>query len=162
MNITRVVVRPVEMDKVKAMVSVTFDDSFVIHGLRVVAGEKGLFVAMPSRRLPNGEYRDVAHPINTETREIIQTAVLNEYEKTKSETGEDRAKEKVETEPVTEKPEAVTAGETITEPSLEASDEEKVEAKEETEVKEEEEAEESKSEDASGEEELKAEEEKKE
>ena len=61
MNITRVAVRPVEMNKVKAMVSITIDDSFVVHGLRVVEGERGFFVAMPSRRLPSGEYRALFH-----------------------------------------------------------------------------------------------------
>ncbi len=79
MNITKVVVRPVEMNKVCAVASITIDDEFVIHDLRVVDGDKGLFVAMPSRKLPNGEYRDVAHPINTETREMLQQAVLAEF-----------------------------------------------------------------------------------
>lgn len=99
MDITRVVVRPVEMDKVKAMVSVTFDDSFVVHGIRVVDGEKGLFVAMPSRRLPSGEYRDVAHPINTETREMIQTAVLKEFEQIQGEVKEAKEEPEAKAEP---------------------------------------------------------------
>ncbi|MFQ5574769.1 MAG: septation regulator SpoVG [Terriglobia bacterium] len=81
MNITRVAVRPVEMNKVKAMVSITIDDSFVVHGLRVVEGERGFFVAMPSRRLPSGEYRDIAHPINSETREMVESLVLGEFRK---------------------------------------------------------------------------------
>lgn len=67
------------MNKVCAVASITIDDEFVIHDLRVVDGDKGLFVAMPSRKLPNGEYRDVAHPINTETREMLQQAVLAEF-----------------------------------------------------------------------------------
>ena len=103
MDITRVVVRPVQMDKVKAMASVTFDDAFVVHGIRVVDGEKGLFVAMPSRRLPSGEYRDVAHPINTETREVIQDAVLKEFK----EGGAAEAaakKEEAKSEPSAEEP----------------------------------------------------------
>ncbi len=79
MRITKVVVRPVDMNKVCAVASVTIDDEFVVHDLRVVDGDKGLFVAMPSRKLPNGEYRDVAHPINTETREMLQEAVLAEF-----------------------------------------------------------------------------------
>ncbi len=84
MNITKVAVRLVErMNRVKAMASITIDDDFVVHDIRVVDGEKGLFVAMPSRKLPNGEYRDIAHPLNTETREIIQKAILEEYEKIK-------------------------------------------------------------------------------
>jgi len=78
-NITKVVVRPVDMNKVCAVASITIDDQFVVHDLRVVDGDKGLFVAMPSRKLPNGEYRDVAHPINTETREVLQKAVLAEF-----------------------------------------------------------------------------------
>lgn len=79
MNITKVVVRAVEMNKVCAVASITIDDEFVVHDLRVVDGDKGLFVAMPSRKLPNGEYRDVAHPINTQTRETLQEAVLAEF-----------------------------------------------------------------------------------
>ncbi|RJQ52991.1 MAG: septation regulator SpoVG [Actinobacteria bacterium] len=79
MRITKVVVRPVDMNKVCAVASVTIDDEFVVHDLRVVDGDKGLFVAMPSRKLPNGEYRDVAHPINTATREMLQEAVLAEF-----------------------------------------------------------------------------------
>jgi len=78
-RITKVVVRPVDMNKVCAVASVTIDDEFVVHDLRVVDGDKGLFVAMPSRKLPNGEYRDVAHPINTATREMLQEAVLAEF-----------------------------------------------------------------------------------
>jgi stage V sporulation protein G len=67
------------MNKVKAIASITIDDEFVVHDLRVVEGEKGLFVAMPSRKLPSGDFRDVAHPINSETREKIQSAVIAEY-----------------------------------------------------------------------------------
>jgi stage V sporulation protein G len=81
MKITRVLVRQVEMNKVRAIASITIDDEFVVHDLRVVEGDKGLFVAMPSRKLPNGEYRDIAHPINTETRETVQTAVLDEFQR---------------------------------------------------------------------------------
>jgi stage V sporulation protein G len=81
MRVTKVIVRPVEMNKVKAIASITIDDEFVVHDLRVVEGEKGLFVAMPSRKLPNGEYRDIAHPINMQTREVVQGAVLDEFSK---------------------------------------------------------------------------------
>lgn len=80
MKITKVVVRPVEMNKVCAIASITIDDEFVVHDLRIVDGDKSLFVAMPSRKLPNGEFRDVAHPINTETREMLQEAVLAEFQ----------------------------------------------------------------------------------
>lgn len=79
MEITKVSIRPVEMNKVKAIASITIDDQFVVHDLRVVEGDKGLFVAMPSRKLPNGDFRDIAHPINSETRERIQSAVIAEY-----------------------------------------------------------------------------------
>jgi stage V sporulation protein G len=60
--------------KMKAIVSVTLDDSFVIHDVKVVEGQNGLFVAMPSRKTPDGEFRDIAHPINTSARELIQSA----------------------------------------------------------------------------------------
>jgi stage V sporulation protein G len=79
MEITKVSIRKVEMNKVKAIASITIDDQFVVHDLRVVEGEKGLFVAMPSRKLPSGDFRDIAHPINSETRERIQAAVIAEY-----------------------------------------------------------------------------------
>lgn len=84
MEVTRVVVRPVNNteSKLRATASVTFDDAFVVHGVRVVEGEKGLFIAMPSRRLNDGTRKDIAHPINSETRQKIQDAVLEEYRKT--------------------------------------------------------------------------------
>lgn len=65
--------------KMKAIVSVTFDDSFVIHDVKVVEGQNGLFVAMPSRKTPDGEFRDIAHPITSSAREVIQGAVLTAY-----------------------------------------------------------------------------------
>lgn len=80
MRITKVTLRPVSMNKVIAIASIVIDDAFVVHDLRVVNGEKGLFVAMPSRKLPNGEFRDVCHPINSETRAEIQRAVLDQFE----------------------------------------------------------------------------------
>ncbi|MCK4267198.1 MAG: septation regulator SpoVG [Actinomycetia bacterium] len=80
MRITRIAIRPVEMKKVKALASITIDDVFVIHDLRVVQGDRGFFVAMPSRKLPNGTHRDIAHPINSETRELIQAKVLEEFD----------------------------------------------------------------------------------
>lgn len=85
MEITKVSIRFVEMNKVKAIASITIDDQFVVHDLRVVEGEKGLFVAMPSRKLPSGDFRDIAHPINSETRERIQAAVIEEYKSKLSE-----------------------------------------------------------------------------
>ncbi|MCX8006857.1 MAG: septation regulator SpoVG [Coriobacteriia bacterium] len=79
MKVTKVTLRPVAMNKVCAIASIVIDDEFVIHDLRVVNGDKGLFVAMPSRKLPSGEFRDICHPINTETRQMIQDAVLQEF-----------------------------------------------------------------------------------
>ena len=80
MDITKVTLRPVAMNKVCAIASVVIDDQFVIHDLRVVNGDKGLFVAMPSRKLPNGEFRDICHPINTDARNMIQEAVLAQFQ----------------------------------------------------------------------------------
>ncbi|MBS4024413.1 MAG: septation regulator SpoVG [Clostridia bacterium] len=81
MNITDVRIRKVYVEgKMKAIVSVTFDDAFVIHDVKVVEGQNGLFVAMPSRKTPEGEYRDIAHPISTDARAVIQNAVLRAYE----------------------------------------------------------------------------------
>ena len=81
MNITDVRVRKVSKDgKMKAVVSITIDDEFVVHDIKVIEGEKGLFIAMPSRKATDGEYRDIAHPINSETRDRIQTMILEKYE----------------------------------------------------------------------------------
>ena len=64
----------------KAIVSITFDDAFAVHDIKVVEGDKGLFVEMPSKRMPDGEYKDIAHPISSGVREMVQSAVLKEYE----------------------------------------------------------------------------------
>ena len=69
----------------KAVVSITIDDVFVIHDIKVIEGEKGMFIAMPSRKAADGEYRDIAHPINSETREKIQQLILDSYEKSLNE-----------------------------------------------------------------------------
>ena len=82
MNITDVRVRKVTKEgKMKAVVSITLDDEFVVHDIKVIEGEKGKFIAMPSRKASDGEYRDIAHPINSDTRERIQSMILAEYEK---------------------------------------------------------------------------------
>ncbi|HCO18980.1 MULTISPECIES: septation regulator SpoVG [Gudongella] len=82
MKITDVRVRKVtEEGKMKAIVSVTFDDEFVVHDIKVIEGQNGLFIAMPSRKMADGEFRDIAHPINATTRQKIQEAVFSEYEK---------------------------------------------------------------------------------
>ena len=81
MQITDVRVRKVTKEgKMKAVVSITLDNEFVVHDIKVIEGEKGLFIAMPSRRASDGEYRDIAHPINSETRERIQRIILEKYE----------------------------------------------------------------------------------
>ena len=82
MTITDVRVRKIAKDgKMKAIVSVTFDNEFVVHDIKVIEGEKGLFIAMPSRKTADGEYRDIAHPINSDTRQQMQDMILDEYEK---------------------------------------------------------------------------------
>lgn len=94
MQITDVRVRKITNEgKMKAIVSVTFDNEFVVHDIKVIDGQNGLFIAMPSRKTPDGEFKDIAHPINTETREKIQASILAEYEKAKNST---------DTEPVQE------------------------------------------------------------
>lgn len=81
MQITDVRVRKVNKEgKMKAVVSITLDNEFVVHDIKVIEGEKGLFIAMPSRRAGDGEYRDIAHPINSDTREKIQKIILERYE----------------------------------------------------------------------------------
>ena len=96
MTITDVRIRKIASDgKMKAIVSVTFDNEFVVHDIKVIEGQNGLFIAMPSRKTPDGEFKDIAHPINTDTRERLQTSILEAYEKAIL---EDRA----EAEPVLE------------------------------------------------------------
>jgi stage V sporulation protein G len=81
MNITDVRVRKINTEgKMKAVVSVTFDNAFVVHDVKVVEGMNGIFVAMPSRKTPEGDFRDIAHPISAAAREVIQTAVLKAYQ----------------------------------------------------------------------------------
>ena len=87
MNITDVRVRKVAKEgKMKAVVSITIDDEFVVHDIKVIEGEKGLFIAMPSRKAADGEYRDIAHPINSTTRDRIQTLILDKYQEVMNET----------------------------------------------------------------------------
>lgn len=82
MKITDVRVRKITKEgKMKAIVSITLDDEFVVHDIKVIEGEKGLFIAMPSKKATDGEYRDIAHPINSETRDTIQRMILASYEK---------------------------------------------------------------------------------
>ena len=80
MQVTDVRVRKVtSQNRMKAIASITIDDVFVIHDIKVIESDKGLFIAMPSRKTPNGEFKDIAHPINTETRNMIQKLVLDKY-----------------------------------------------------------------------------------
>ncbi len=86
MNITDVRVRKVAKEgKMKAVVSITIDEEFVVHDIKVIEGEKGLFIAMPSRKATDGEYRDIAHPINSSTRDKIQTIILEKYQEAAAE-----------------------------------------------------------------------------
>lgn len=86
MTITDVRIRKIASDgKMKAIVSITFDNEFVVHDIKVIEGQNGLFIAMPSRKTPDGEFKDIAHPINTDTREKIQKAILEAYEQAKIE-----------------------------------------------------------------------------
>ncbi|TDM07223.1 septation regulator SpoVG [Macrococcus lamae] len=86
MKVTDVRLRKIDADgRMKALVSITLDEAFVIHDLRVIEGNSGLFVAMPSKRTPDGEFRDIAHPINSEMRQEIQQAVMKVYEETEVE-----------------------------------------------------------------------------
>ena len=130
MEITDVRLRKIETEgKLRAYVSITFDDSFVVHDLRVIDGTKGMFVAMPSKRLPNGDHKDIAHPINTEIREKIQNAVLDVYNRELEEAPQVKVEEvKVEEVKVEVKEE---------EKAEESKEEEKEETAEETVVEEE-------------------------
>ena len=81
MTITDVRIRKIAAEgKMKAIVSIIFDNEFVVHDIKVIEGQNGLFIAMPSRKTPDGEFKDIAHPINTDTREKIQLAILKAYE----------------------------------------------------------------------------------
>lgn len=82
MIITDVRIRKISAEgKMKAIISVTFDGEFVVHDIKVIEGQNGLFIAMPSRKTPDGEFKDIAHPINADTRERIQLSILEAYEK---------------------------------------------------------------------------------
>ena len=86
MNVTDVRVRKVSDDgKMKAIVSVTFDDEFAVHDIKIIEGQNGLFIAMPSRKMGEGDFRDIAHPLNSETRNKIKEAIFSEYDKAKNE-----------------------------------------------------------------------------
>ena len=81
MEVTEVKVFPVQEDRLKAYVTITFDDCFVVRDLKVISGNNGLFVAMPSKKRKDGTYRDTAHPLNNQTRQMIESKVLEEYDR---------------------------------------------------------------------------------
>lgn len=91
MNISEVRVRLVKKDegKLKAVASVTIDNCFVVHDVNILEGSEGYFIAMPSKKTPDGEYKDIVHPLNTETRELLKKSVLEEFEKVKSQIAAD-------------------------------------------------------------------------
>lgn len=85
-QVTDIRIRSVEKEgKMKAVVSITIDDEFVVHDIKIIEGEKGMFIAMPRRKASDGEYRDIAHPINTATRERLQNMILAKYRETQEE-----------------------------------------------------------------------------
>lgn len=93
MDITEVRVFPVNEEKLKAFVTITIDDCFVIRDLKVINGNNGLFVAMPSKKRKDGTFRDTAHPVNNETRELIEKKVLSAYEQELMNPGSTRGSE---------------------------------------------------------------------
>ncbi len=90
MQITDIKVRKINAEgRMKAVVSVTFDDCFVVHDIKVIEGQEKLFIAMPSRKTPDGEFKDIAHPINADTRELLQNMILASYEESLNEETEE-------------------------------------------------------------------------
>jgi stage V sporulation protein G len=88
MEISEVKVFPIQEEKLKAFVSIVFDHCFMVNDIKIIQGRDGLFISMPSRKKKNGEFKDVAHPLNNETRRMIEDKVLGEYERILSERGE--------------------------------------------------------------------------
>jgi stage V sporulation protein G len=88
MEITEVKVFPINEEKLKAFVSIVFDQCFMVNDIKIIQGRDGLFISMPSRKKKNGEFKDVAHPLNNETRRMIEDKVLGEYERVLGERGE--------------------------------------------------------------------------
>jgi len=88
MEITEVKVFPIQEEKLKAFVSIVFDHSFMVNDIKIIQGRDGLFISMPSRKKKNGEFKDVAHPLNNETRRMIEEKVLSEYDRALQERGE--------------------------------------------------------------------------
>ena len=88
MEITEVKVFPIQEEKLKAFVSIVFDHCFMVNDIKIIQGRDGLFISMPSRKKKNGEFKDVAHPLNNETRRMIEDKVLSEYDRALEERGE--------------------------------------------------------------------------
>ena len=94
MNITDVRIRKVNDEgKMKAVVSITFDDEFVVHDIKIIEGQNGLFIAMPSRKMGEGDFRDIAHPLVSETRNKIRDAIFEEYERVLTDKAAENAEE---------------------------------------------------------------------
>lgn len=94
MEVTDIRIKKVNTEgKLKAYVTVTFDDCFVVHNLKIISGKAGTFIAMPSRRTKTGEYKDIAHPINSAFRQSIQTRIIDEYNRIKDQAGSEEATE---------------------------------------------------------------------
>lgn len=90
MEITDIRIKKISTDsRMKAVVSVTFDDAFVVHDIKIIEGQDKLFTAMPSRKTPEGEYKDIAHPINSEMRAQLEKMILNQYEQELAESSDD-------------------------------------------------------------------------
>lgn len=81
LDITEVIIFPVNEERLKAYVTITFNNAFVVRDLKIILGNEGLFVAMPSKKRKDGQFRDIAHPLNQETREMIENKIFDEYEK---------------------------------------------------------------------------------
>ena len=97
MNITDVRIRKVSDEgKMKAVVSITFDDEFVVHDIKIIEGQNGLFIAMPSRKMGEGDFRDIAHPLVSETRNKIRDAIFEEYDRVLAEKAAENAEEPAE------------------------------------------------------------------
>lgn len=89
MEITEVKVFPIQEEKLKAFVSIVFDQCFMVNDIKIIQGREGLFISMPSRKKKNGEFKDVAHPLNNETRRMIEEKVLGEYHRVLAERGDE-------------------------------------------------------------------------
>lgn len=121
MKITDVKVFPVDEDKLKAYATITFDSSFIVRDLKVISGNKGYFIAMPSKKRKDGTFRDVAHPLNSETRKMIEDAVLEVYKKEIASGATENKYESEESEDDSASPEITSGSE---EPETDASGEE--------------------------------------